>query len=267
MFVHLCFKYAEFVKLRLVCHAKSSVTVGTIGEPCPEIRKLIDYRCKVTDGCTEISCFLMQERTVENRHEILWLHLDDEVKVGDSSVIVSQLYTHQTTVVVCEKIIRIQIQCIVVIAHSSPQIVEVDTSQGSIDIVVYIVWLEMQRLGESLIGNVPFFSCESHVGTCGPCISIVWIELQTFIQPFFGTYGIFFLEIHFCLEGICIGKVMPLLDDRIKLYQSRIVFLVLHQTERTVEPIVAISRFNLDGRIVILDSLIIFALSDTANST
>ena len=59
----------------------------------------------------------MQQRTVEYRHEILRLHLDDEVKIGDGTVVITQLHTHQSTVVVSEEVVRIQVDSGIIVAH------------------------------------------------------------------------------------------------------------------------------------------------------
>ena len=119
MLVHLRLEDAEFIHLGLCSHTQPSVTAGTIGKTRPEVRKLVDDRRIITDSRLQITRLVMQKRTVENSHEVLWFHLDDEVEVEDGTVVITQLHTHQTSVVMSQEVVRIQIERIIVIAHSS----------------------------------------------------------------------------------------------------------------------------------------------------
>ena len=117
--VHLRLEDTEFIHLGLCRHTQPSVTAGTIGKTRPEVRKLCDNRRIITDSRLQITRLVMQERTVENSHEVLWFHLDDKVEVEDGTVVITQLHTHQTPVVMSQEVVRIQIERIIVIAHSS----------------------------------------------------------------------------------------------------------------------------------------------------
>ena len=117
MLVHLCLEDAELIQLSLRRHTQSAIAMSTGGKTRPEIRKLIDYRSIIADSRLQVSCLVMQKRTVEYRHEVLRLHLDDEVEIGDGTVVITQLHTHQSTVVVSEEVVRIQFDSGIIVAH------------------------------------------------------------------------------------------------------------------------------------------------------
>ena len=117
MLVHLCLEDTELIQLSLRRHTQSAIAMSTGGKTRPEVRKLIDYRSIIADSRLQVSRLVMQKRTVEYRHEVLRLHLDDEVEIGDGTVVITQLHTHQSTVVVSEEVVRIQVDSGIIVAH------------------------------------------------------------------------------------------------------------------------------------------------------
>ena len=267
MLVHLRLENAELIQLCLRRHTQSAIAMSTGRKTSPEVRKLIDYRSIIADSRLQVSRLVMQQRTVEYRHEVLRLHLDDEVEIGDGTVVITQLHTHQSTVVVSEEVVRIQVDSGIIVAHRTSQIVDVDTSQCSVDVTVYIVRLEVKRFGERLISHLPFLPCKRHIGTCNPGIPIVWIQLQALVEPLLSLHRILLVQIHLSLQGVGIRIILPLGDDRIKLQLCLVVILRLHLAERTVEPVVAVAGFQSDGRIIVGNGIIITLLTDAADGT
>ena len=117
MLVHLCLEDAELIQLSLRRHTQSAIAMSTGGKTRPEVRKLIDYRSIIADSRLQVARLVMQQRTVEYRHEVLRLHLDNEVEIGDGTVVITQLHTHQSTVVVSEEVVRIQVDSGIIVAH------------------------------------------------------------------------------------------------------------------------------------------------------
>ena len=117
MLVHLRLEDTELIQLCLRRHTQSAIAMSTGGKTRPEIRKLIDYRSIIADSRLQVARLVMQKRTVEYRHEVLRLHLDDEVEIGDGTVVITQLHTHQSTVVVSEEVVRIQVDSGIIVAH------------------------------------------------------------------------------------------------------------------------------------------------------
>ena len=125
----------------------------------------------------------------------------------------------------------------------------------------------MKRLGERLISHLPFLPGKRHIGTCNPGITIVWIQLQALVEPFLSLHRILLMQIHLSLQGVGIRIILPLGDDRIKFQLRLVVVLRLHLAERTVEPVVAVARFQSDGRIIVGNGIIITLLTDAADGT
>ena len=117
MLVHLCLEDTELIQLSLRRHTQSAIAMSTGRKTRPEVRKLIDYRSIIADSRLQVARLVMQKRTVEYRHEVLRLHLDDEVEIGDGTVVITQLHTHQSTVVVSEEVVRIQVDSGIIVAH------------------------------------------------------------------------------------------------------------------------------------------------------
>ena len=117
MLVHLCLEDAELIQFCLRRHTQSAIAMSTGGKTRPEVRKLIDYRRVIADSRLQVARLVMQKRTVEYRHKVLRLHLDDEVEIGDGTVVITQLHTHQSTVVVSEEVVRIQVDSGIIVAH------------------------------------------------------------------------------------------------------------------------------------------------------
>ena len=209
----------------------------------------------------------MQQGTVEDRHEVLGLHLDNEIEVADGTVVVAQLHTHQSSVIVRQEIVGVELKRIVVVAHRPTQIVEVDARQSTVDVAVHVVGLEVQRLGERLVGSLPFPARQCHIGTGGPCVTVVRIQLQAFVEPLLSVEGILLLQIHLCLQGIGVGIVLPFLHDGVQFRQGGVILFVLHPAEGAVEPIVAVARLQLDGGIIVCDGIPVSVLADATDGT
>ena len=125
----------------------------------------------------------------------------------------------------------------------------------------------MQRLGQSLIRYLPLLSSKRHIGTCGPGITVIRIDFQALVYPSLCLQGILLLQIHLSLEGIGIRKILPFGNHRIQFRLRHIIILALHLAERPVEPIITVTRFYADGRIVITDGILETVLTDTADGT
>ena len=267
MLVHLRLEDTEFIHLCLCRHAQATVTVGTVRQTSPEVRKLVDNRSIIPDGCSQITGLVMQESSVEDCHEVLGFHLDDEVEIGDSTVIITQLYTHQSSIIMSQEIVRIQLKGIVIIAHRPPEVIQIDTRQSPVDVTVHIVRLEMQTLGQRLISRFPFLSCQRHIGTRSPGISIIRIELQTLVKPFLCLHGIFLMQIHFSLERISIRPVFPFSHDGIQFLLRRLILFVFHLADSPVEPVISVARFQSDSLIIVSYRIIKPALSDATDGS
>ena len=92
-FVHLRFENLKLVESGFVHHAQSAIATGTIRKPYPEVGKLLDDPGIVVDGGAYVTRFLVKYTAIEYGHEVVWLHLDDEVEVGNGPIIVAQLQT------------------------------------------------------------------------------------------------------------------------------------------------------------------------------
>ena len=115
--VHLRLEDAELIHLSLCRHTQAAIAAGTIGKTRPEVWKLPDNRRIITDSCLQITRLVVQQGTVEDGHEVLRLHLDDEVEIGDGTVVIAQLHTHQTTVVMSQEIVGIKVDGSIIVAH------------------------------------------------------------------------------------------------------------------------------------------------------
>jgi hypothetical protein len=143
VFVHLRLENAELVHLSFGCHAESAVTACAIRETRPEIGELIDNRGIVAYGFFEMTELVVKQGSVENSHEVLRLHLDDEVEVCDSAVVIAELYAKQSAVIMCQEVVGVEVDSHVIVFHGSSQVVDVDSCQSPVHIVVGHLWRQV----------------------------------------------------------------------------------------------------------------------------
>ena len=92
-FVHLRFENLKLVEFGFGHHAQSAIATGSIRKPHPKVGELLNNRRIVVDGGAYVTRFLVKYTAIEYGHEVVWLHLDDEIEVGNGPIIVAQLQT------------------------------------------------------------------------------------------------------------------------------------------------------------------------------
>ena len=163
MLVHLRLENAELIHFSLICHAQFPVTACPAGKTGPEIRELIDYHRVVTNGLPQVSDTVVQQRTIVNGHEILRLHLHNEVEISYSTVVVAKLNAQQSAVIVCKKITRIEVNCKVIIGHCTPKVVQIQSCKGTVYIVFNDFWTQMNHTRKAGIGRSPLPAVQGNI--------------------------------------------------------------------------------------------------------
>ena len=235
-------------------------------QPRPEVGVLVNDLGVVTDGAAQVAGLVEQRGTVVERHEVLGLQLQHEVKVGDGAVVVAHLGAKQSTVVVSEEVIGVEVKCGIIVGHGSAQVVLVVTCQGTVDVVICLFWKQMDGFAQVLLRFFPLAACQADNGASRPDIAVVGVELQALVECDDGIGGVLLQHIDLGANGIAAGILAPACQHGVELEMGlRIVFL-LNAAEDAVVPQVLPLRVVTQRLGIVADGVLVFLLIDTCES-
>lgn len=192
MFIHLCLEDAKLIELGLCGHALFAIALRTLRQTRPEIGELTDDSRIVADGRPQITELVVEQGTVVDSHEVLWLHPHHKVEVLQRTVVVTELQAQQATIVMSQEVIGIQVDGHVIVRHRTTKVVEVESHQGAVDIVVHDFRTQIDQLAQTGVSDGPMLTVEGDGRARCPRIDIIRINGEAACQPMVGLHRIFF---------------------------------------------------------------------------